>query len=56
MFTRSSLCWEASTEQVLIDHIKLKLKEIDVSFRVAYERCQRKIRTIADDGVFSNKK
>ena len=25
-------CWQASTEQVLIDRIKLKLKEIDLNF------------------------
>ncbi|XP_065668006.1 uncharacterized protein LOC136088249 [Hydra vulgaris] len=36
--------WQASTEQVLINRIKLKLQEIDLNFfTVAYERRQSKI-------------
>ncbi|XP_065662899.1 uncharacterized protein LOC136085514 [Hydra vulgaris] len=35
--------WQASTEQVLIDHIKLKLQEIDLNFLQSHERRQSEI-------------
>ena len=47
----------ASTEQVLIDRIKLKLKEIDLNFLQSLMKgVKAKLRSIADYGVFSFKK
>ncbi|XP_065658019.1 uncharacterized protein LOC136082539 [Hydra vulgaris] len=49
--------WQASTEQVLIDRIKLKLQEIDLNFLQSHMKGVRaKLRSIADGGVFSFKK
>ena len=49
--------WQASTEQVLIDRIKLKLQEIDLNFLQSHMKGVRaKLRSIADGGVFSYKK
>ena len=49
--------WQTSTEQVLIDRIKLKLKEIDMNFLQSLMKgVKAKLRSIADDGVFSCKK
>ena len=49
--------WQALTEQVLIDRIKLKLKEIDLIFlKSLMEGVKAKLSSIADDGVFSYKK
>ena len=49
--------WQASTEQALINCIKLKLKEIDLNFlQSLIKSVDAKIRSIADDGVFSDKK
>ncbi|XP_065642685.1 uncharacterized protein LOC136074307 [Hydra vulgaris] len=49
--------WQGSTEQVLIDHIKLKLQEIDLNFLQSHMKGVRaKLRSIADGGVFSYKK
>ena len=49
--------WQASPEQVLIDRIKLKLKEIDLNFlQLLMKGIKAKLRSIADDGVFSFKK
>ncbi|XP_065650622.1 uncharacterized protein LOC136078752 [Hydra vulgaris] len=48
---------EASTEQVLIDRIKLKLQEIDLNFLQSHMKGVRaKLRSIADGGAFSYKK
>ncbi|XP_065654743.1 uncharacterized protein LOC136081360 [Hydra vulgaris] len=48
--------WQASTEQVLIDCIKLKLQEIDLNFLQSHMKgVKAKLRSIAD-GVFSYKK
>ena len=48
---------QASTEQVLIDRIKLKLQEIDLNFLQSHMKGVRaKLRSIADGGVFSYKK
>ncbi|XP_065664690.1 uncharacterized protein LOC136086324 [Hydra vulgaris] len=49
--------WQASTEQVLIDRIKLKLQEIDLNFLQSHMKGVRaKLRSIADGDVFSYKK
>ena len=49
--------WQASTEQVLIDRIKLKLQEIDLNFLQSHMKGVRaKLRSIADGGVFLYKK
>ena len=49
--------WQASTEKVLIDRIKLKLQEIDLNFLQSHMKGVRaKLRSIADGGVFSYKK
>ncbi|XP_065662805.1 uncharacterized protein LOC136085428 [Hydra vulgaris] len=49
--------WQASTEHVLIDCIKLKLQEIDLNFLQSHMKGVRaKLRSIADGGVFSYKK
>ncbi|XP_065660384.1 uncharacterized protein LOC136084198 [Hydra vulgaris] len=49
--------WQASTEQVLIDRIKLKQQEIDLNFLQSHMKGVRaKLRSIADGGVFSYKK
>ncbi|XP_065674095.1 uncharacterized protein LOC136091039 [Hydra vulgaris] len=49
--------WQASTEQVLIDRIKLKLQEIDLNFLQSHMKGVRaKLRSIADGVVFSSKK
>ncbi|XP_065643078.1 uncharacterized protein LOC136074667 [Hydra vulgaris] len=49
--------WQASTEQVLIDRVKLKLHEIDLNFLQSHMKGVRaKLRSIADGGVFSYKK
>ncbi|XP_065663006.1 uncharacterized protein LOC136085611 [Hydra vulgaris] len=49
--------WQASTEQVLIDCIKLKRQEIDLNFLQSHLKGVRaKLRSIADGGVFSYKK
>ncbi|XP_065656798.1 uncharacterized protein LOC136082208 [Hydra vulgaris] len=49
--------WQASTEQVLIDRIKLKLQEIDLNLLQSHMKGVRaKLRSIADGGVFSYKK
>ena len=45
--------WQASTEQVLIGRIKLKLKEFDLNFlQSLIKGVKAKLRSIADDGVF----
>ena len=50
-------CRQASTDQVFIDRIKLKLKEIDLNFLQSLMRgVNAKLRSIADNGVFSFKK
>ena len=42
--------WQASTEQVLIDRIKLKLKVIDLNFlQLLMKSVNAKFRSIADD-------
>ncbi|XP_065662569.1 uncharacterized protein LOC136085209 [Hydra vulgaris] len=49
--------WQASTEQIFIDRIKLKLQEIDLNFLQSHMKSVRaKLRSIADGGVFSHKK
>ena len=49
--------WQASTEQVLIDRIKLKLKEINLNFlKPLMKGVKAKLKSIADDGVFLFKK
>ena len=49
--------WQASTDQVLIDRIKLKLKEIDLNFLQSLMKgVKAELRSIADNGVFSCKK
>ncbi|XP_065652787.1 uncharacterized protein LOC136080106 [Hydra vulgaris] len=49
--------WQASTVQVLIDRIKLKLQEIDLNFLQSHMKGVRaKLRSIVDGGVFSYKK
>ncbi|XP_065672082.1 uncharacterized protein LOC136089911 [Hydra vulgaris] len=48
--------WQASTEQILIDRIKLKLQEINLNFLQSHMNGVRaKLRSIADCGVFSYK-
>ena len=48
--------WQTLTEQVLIDR-KLKLKEIDLNFLQSFMKgVKAKLRSIADDGIFSLKK
>ena len=49
--------WQATTEQVLIDRIKVKLQEIELNFLQSHMKGVRaKLRSIADGGVFSFKK
>ncbi|XP_065642408.1 uncharacterized protein LOC136074037 [Hydra vulgaris] len=49
--------WQASTVQVLIDRIKLKLQETDLNFLQSHMKGVRaKLRSIADRRVFSYKK
>ena len=48
--------WQASTEQFLIDRIKLKLKEVDLNFLESLMKGVKAKLSIADDEVFSFKK
>ena len=49
--------WQTSTEQVLIDPIKLKLKGIDLNFlQLLMKGVKVKLISIGDEGVFSYKK
>ncbi|XP_065665519.1 uncharacterized protein LOC136086945 [Hydra vulgaris] len=49
--------WQVSTEQVLIDRIKLKQQEIDLNFLQSHmEGVRAKLRSIADGCVFSYEK
>ncbi len=49
--------WEAKTEQQLIRRIESKLKEIDLKFlQTLMGGVKTKLRSIADEGVFSYKK
>ena len=46
--------WQASTEQQLINRIKLKLKEFDLNFvKSLMAGVKAKLRKIGHDGVFS---